>query len=152
MRVVIANDHAAVAFKYMIKEYLESKGYEVLDMGSTDPNAADDYPDFGEKAALAVADGTADRGVLICGTGVGMALTANKVRGIRAGVCSDTTTARLIVQHNDCNIICFGERIVGAEAAKDILDAYFGAEFMGGKHAARVAKIMAVEERQSQNL
>lgn len=149
MRVGIANDHAAVSFKYALKEYLESKGFEVIDYGSTDPEAADDYPDFGEKVAEELVAGHIERGVLICGTGVGIALAANKVPGVRAGVCSEPTTARLIVQHNDANIISLGERIVGIELAKDILDAFFAAEFEGGRHARRVDKITAIERRYS---
>jgi len=145
MKVVIANDHAAVHYKKMVAEYLENKGFEVIDLGSCDPQAADDYPDFGEAAAEEVAAGRADKGVLICGTGVGMCITANKIKGIRAGVCSDPATARLMVMHNNCNILCLGERITGPELAKDIIDAFFGASFEGGRHARRVDKIMALE-------
>ena len=149
MKVGIGNDHAAVSFKFALKEYLESKGFEVVDYGSTDPKAADDYPDFGQKVAEELIAGNIDKGVLICGTGVGIALAANKVPGIRAGVCSDTATARLIVQHNNANIISLGERIVGLELAKDILDSVFSAEFEGGRHARRVDKITAIEEKYS---
>ena len=147
MKVGIGNDHAAVNFKNILKEYLENKGFEVIDYGSTDPQAKDDYPDFGQAVAEALAAGKIDKGVVICGTGVGISLAANKVPGIRCGVCSDTATARLIVQHNNANMISLGERIVGVELAKDILDSFFGAEFEGGRHARRVDKITAIEEK-----
>ena len=147
MRVGIGNDHAAVNFKNILKEYLEDKGFEVIDYGSTDPQAKDDYPDFGQAVAEALIAGKIDKGVVICGTGVGISLAANKVPGIRCGVCSDTATARLIVQHNNANMISLGERIVGVELAKDILDSFFGAEFEGGRHARRVDKITAIEEK-----
>ena len=111
MRVGIGNDHAAVNFKNILKEYLENKGFEVIDYGSTDPQAKDDYPDFGQAVAEALVAGKIDKGVVICGTGVGISLAANKVPGIRCGVCSDTATARLIVQHNNANMISLGERI-----------------------------------------
>jgi len=147
MRVGIGNDHAAVNFKNVLKEYMESKGYEVIDYGSVDPKAKDDYPDFGQAVAEALVAGKIDKGVLICGTGVGISLAANKVPGIRCGVCSDTATARLIVQHNNANIISMGERIVGVELAKDILDAFFAAEFMGERHQRRIDKITAIEQK-----
>ena len=149
MKVGIGNDHAAVNFKNQLKSYMESKGIEVVDYGSQDPSAKDDYPDFALAVAEALVKGELDRGVLICGTGVGISIAANKVPGIRAGVCSDTATARLIVQHNNANIIALGERIVGIELAKDILDAFFAASFEGGRHAERIKKVTAIEEKYS---
>ena len=147
MKVGIGNDHAAVNFKNILKEYLESKGFEVIDYGSTDPLAKDDYPDFGQAVGEALVAGEIEKGVLVCGTGIGIALAANKVPGVRAGTCSDCATARLIVQHNNANIISLGERIVGVELAKDILDSFFGAQFEGGRHQRRIDKITAIEEK-----
>lgn len=147
MRVGIGNDHAAVAFKNTLKEYLESKGYEVIDYGSKDPSAKDDYPDFGLAVGEAVANGAVDKGVVICGTGIGISMAANKVPGIRAAVCSEPVSAALTVRHNNANIIGLGERIVGIEMAKAILDAFFSAEFEGGRHVARIDKISAIEKK-----
>ena len=146
MKIAIGNDHAAVAMKFAIKEYVESLGHEVINFG-TDTNESVNYPEYGEKVGVAVASGQADCGILICGTGVGISLAANKVNGIRAAVCSDATTARLVKQHNNANIIAFGERIVGIELAKDIVKAYLDAEFLGGRHATRVDMIMDIEKR-----
>ena len=134
MKIAIGNDHAAVELKKTIMEYVESLGHC-------------DYPVYGEKVANAVASGEYDCGILICGTGVGISISANKVNGIRAAVCSDTATARLVKQHNNANIIAFGERIVGVELAKDIVKAYLEAEFEGGRHARRVAMISDIESR-----
>ncbi|MCF0131857.1 MAG: ribose 5-phosphate isomerase B [Pseudobutyrivibrio sp.] len=147
MKIVIANDHAAVDLKMEIKEYIESLGHEVINIG-TDSDESCNYPEYGEKAANMVSAGVVDLGVLICGTGVGISLAANKVKGIRCGVCSDTATARLIRAHNDANMISFGARIVGAELAKDIVKAFLDTEFMGGRHATRVAMISDIENRQ----
>ncbi|MCD8299929.1 MAG: ribose 5-phosphate isomerase B [Clostridiales bacterium] len=147
MKIVIGNDHAAVQMKREIMAYLESLGHEVINVG-TDENVSCNYADYGEKAARIVAAGEADCGVLICGTGVGISLAANKVHGIRAAVCSETTTARLVKQHNNANMIAFGARIVGIETAKDIVNAYLGAEFEGGRHQARIDRIHEIEQMQ----
>ena len=146
MKIAIANDHSAVELKNIIKEHLESNGYEVLNLG-TDSTESCDYPVYGEKVGRAVADGEADLGIAICGTGVGISLAANKVKGVRAAVCSDVTTAHLVKEHNNANIIAFGARIVGVETAKDIVKAYLDAEFLGGRHEKRVAMIHEIEER-----
>lgn len=147
MKLVIGNDHAAVEMKNEIKAHLEQCGIEVVDVG-TNSTASFNYPVSGYKAAKLVASGAVDGGVLICGTGVGISLAANKVDGIRACVCSEPTTARLSKQHNNTNMICFGARIVGAELAKDIVDAWLDAEFQGGRHATRVGMIMEIEQTQ----
>ncbi len=144
MKIVIANDHAAVELKQEIASFIEELGHEVINIG-TDSHDSCDYPEYGKKAADMVASGQADLGVLICGTGVGISLAANKVKGIRCGVCSEATTARLIRQHNNANMIAFGARIIGSELAKDIVQAFLSAEFMGGRHAARVDMISAIE-------
>lgn len=146
MKIAIGNDHAAVAMKQEVAAYLKELGHEVVNMG-TDRAESCNYPEYGEKVARAVAGGEADCGVLICGTGVGISIAANKVKGIRAAVCSEPTTARLVKEHNNANIIAFGARIIGIETAKDILDAYLNAEFEGGRHQKRIDLIYAIEEK-----
>ena len=147
MRIAIGNDHAAVELKNIIVEHLEQRGCEVVNYG-TDSTESFDYPIAGYKVARAVADGQADRGILICGTGVGISLAANKVDGIRACVCSEPYSAELSKRHNNSNVICFGARVVGPEVAKQIVDAWLNAEFEGGRHERRVNQIMEIEETQ----
>lgn len=144
MKIAIGNDHAAVGMKWEIIKYLESKGHEMVNFG-TDTLESCDYPVYGKAVGEAVASGEADCGILICGTGVGISLAANKVKGVRAAVCSEPVTARLTKLHNNSNIICFGERIVGIEMAKAIVDAYLDTEFEGGRHQRRIDMIMAIE-------
>ena len=127
-------------------EYIRSLNHEVTDYG-TDTEESCDYPEYGEKVARAVASGEADCGVLICGTGVGISIAANKIKGIRAAVCSDCATARLVREHNNANILAFGARIVGGELARDIVKAYLDAEFLGGKHQRRIDMIRELEEK-----
>ena len=146
MKIAIGNDHAAVDLKKEIMEYVQSLGHEVTNFG-TDSTESCNYPEYGEKVGRAVAAGEYDCGILICGTGVGISIAANKVNGVRAAVCSDATTARLVKEHNNANIIAFGERIVGVELAKDIVKAYLDAEFLGGRHAVRVAMFSEIEQR-----
>ena len=148
MKVAVGNDHAAVEMKKQVVEYLKEKGYEVTDLG-TNTVEADSYTEYGLAVAEAVKSGDADCGVLICGTGVGISISANKVPGIRAAVCSEPVTARLVKMHNNANIIAFGARIVGIETAKAILDAYFGATYEGGRHNDRIADIAAIERKYS---
>ena len=146
MKIVIGNDHAAVDLKKEIVDYVVSLGHEVVNYG-TDSLESCNYPEIGEKVGMAVANGEFDCGILICGTGVGISISANKVNGVRAAVCSDVTTARLVKEHNNANIIAFGARIVGNELAKDIVKAYLDAEFLGGRHATRVDMIAEIEKR-----
>ncbi len=146
MKIAIGNDHAATALKFVIADYLRELGHEVVNFG-TDGTASCNYPEYGEKVGRAVAAGEADGGVLICGTGVGIAIAANKVGGVRAAVCSDCATARLAKQHNNANIIAFGARIVGTELAKDIVRAWLDAEFLGGRHKERIDMISEIEAR-----
>ena len=113
----------------------------------TDSSESCNYPEFGEKVGRAVVSGEADCGILICGTGVGISIAANKVNGVRAAVCSDCATARLVKEHNNANIIAFGARIVGSELAKDIVKAYLDAEFQGGRHQTRIDMIHEIETR-----
>lgn len=146
MKIAIGNDHTATELKDIIMDYVRELGHEVINFG-TDSKESCDYPEYGELVGRAVAAGEADCGILICGTGVGISIAANKVRGIRAGVCSDCATARLIREHNDANILAFGARIVGAELAKDMVKAYLSAEFQEGRHQSRVNMIREIEEK-----
>ena len=145
MKLAIGNDHVAVEMKQEIKKYLEEQGHEVIDVG-TNSTASFNYPVSGYKAAKLVAEGKVEGAVLICGTGVGISLAANKVKGIRACVCSEPYSAKLSKQHNNSNIIAFGARVVGIEMAKMIVDAWVNAEFEGGRHATRVNMITEIEE------
>ena len=148
MKIAIGNDHVAVDMKWEIKKYLEEKGIEVVNIGTYSTERFD-YPISGYKVAKMVANKEVDLGVLICGTGVGISLAANKVKGIRACVCSDPYTAKLSRQHNNTNIIAFGARVIGVETAKMIVDEWLNASFEGGRHANRVAMITEIEETQN---
>lgn len=145
MKLAIGNDHAGLQLKQALIPYLEAKGVTLENVGTDAPESFP-YAVSGYRVAKLVAEGAVDGGILICGTGVGISLAANKVRGIRACVCSDTATARLTRQHNDSNILSLGARIVGLELAKDIVDAWLGAEFEGGRHQARIDMIREIEE------
>ena len=147
MKLAIGNDHVAVDMKKEIKEYLESKGHEVVDVGTNNTERFN-YPVSGYKVARMVADREVDAGVLICGTGVGISLAANKVKGIRACVCSDPYTAKLSKQHNNTNIIAFGSRVIGIETAKMIVDEWLNASYEGGRHQIRVDMIHEIEQTQ----
>lgn len=140
MKIAIGNDHVAVGMKNEISEYLVSLGHEVINMG-TDSSERCDYPVYGEKTARAVVEGKADLGIVICGTGVGISLAANRVKGIRAVVCSEPYSAVLSRQHNNTNVLAFGARVVGVELAKLIVKSWLDAEFEGGRHAKRVAML-----------
>lgn len=146
MKIGIANDHTALEMKKDIIAYLESKGHEIVDYG-TDLTESTDYPIWGEKVANAVASGEVEKGIAICGTGLGISLACNKVNGIRACVCSEPYTAKYSRLHNNCNIICFGARVIGIEMAKMIVDEFFETEFEGGRHQRRVDMIMDIEAR-----
>jgi ribose 5-phosphate isomerase B len=140
MRIVVGSDHAGLELKAVITEHLRGHGHEVADLGTHDRSSVD-YPDFARLVAAAVVSGEAERGVLVCGTGQGMAIAANKVPGCRAACVSDTFSARMVAQHNDVRVLCVGQRVVGAGVALELVDAWLGATFEGGRHAARVAKI-----------
>src|SRR4051812_28097490 len=137
--IAIASDHAGVALKTTLKESLAVLGYAVLDLG-TDGPASVDYPDFADALAGALKTGKAARGILICGTGVGISIAANRHRHVRAALCHDSTTARLCRQHNDANVLALGARIVGPEVALDCLRAFLATPFEGGRHQNRVQK------------
>lgn len=140
MKVVIGNDHAGVEFKNQLKEYIESKGIEVINVG-VDTLESVDYPDIAKTACKKVIDKEVDFAVLICGTGIGISIAANKVEGIRAALVHNEVTARLSKQHNNANAIVFGARVLGIEVAKSAFDAYLEATFEGGRHQNRVNKI-----------
>lgn len=147
MKLAIGNDHVAVEMKKEIKAHLEAKGIEVIDVG-TNSTERFNYPISGYKVARLVASNKVDGGVLICGTGVGISLAANKIKGVRACVCSEPYSAKLSKQHNNTNIIAFGARVVGIEIAKMIVDEWVGAEFEGGRHQPRVDMITEIEQTQ----
>ena len=146
MKIGIGCDHSAVDMKEEIIAYLKDKGYEMTDYG-TYTKESTDYPIYAEKVAKAVTSGAEELGILICGTGMGMCLAANKVKGIRACVCSEPYTARMARLHNNANILCFGARVIGIELAKMITDTFLAAAFEGGRHQRRVDMIMALEEK-----
>ena len=145
MKIAIGNDHVAVAMKNHIVKYLQDKGHEPVNFG-TDSSERCDYPVYGKKVADAVASGACERGILICGTGIGISLAANKVKGIRAAVCSEAYSARLTRQHNNANIIAFGARVVGEATAEMIVDEFINTEYEGGRHQQRIDMITAIEQ------
>lgn len=145
MKIGIGCDHGGVNHKEAIKEHLTALGHEVIDYG-TERDVPADYPDIAEKVSRAYLGGKFDRGILICGTGIGMSIAANKIDGIRAAHVTDTFSARMSREHNNAQIICLGERITGPGLAIDIVDAYLESEFTGGRHQRRVDKIMNLEK------
>lgn len=144
MRVAIGNDHSAVELKEIIADYVRELGHEAINLG-TDTTQSCDYPLYGEKVGRAVVSGEVDLGIAICGTGLGISLAANKVKGVRACVCSEPYTARMSRLHNNANVLCFGARVVGSELAKMITQVWLETEFEGGRHQRRVDQIMEIE-------
>ena len=142
MRIVVGSDHAGLVLKDHLAARLRAQGHEVDDLG-TNTAASVDYPDLAVAVARAIAGARAECGLLVCGTGQGMAMTANRIPGIRAAVCSETFSARASRAHNDANVLCIGQRVVGAGLAEDIVDAFLGTDFEGGRHAGRLEKMMA---------
>ncbi len=138
--IAVASDHAGFSYKIMIADRLVELGYEVLDLG-TKSTARVDYPDYGQAIGEAVAAEKARFGMAVCGSGIGICIAANKVSGIRAATVHDVTSARLSREHNDANIMCVGERFLGPQVVVDCIDAFLAAEFQGGRHSARVAKL-----------
>ncbi|ANP36614.1 MULTISPECIES: ribose 5-phosphate isomerase B [Phaeobacter] len=143
-RIVLSSDHAAIDMRQAIAKHIEAQGWEVVDIGPTTPESTH-YPKHGEAAAQKVASGDCDLGIILCGTGQGIMMAANKVKGIRCGVCSDPFSARMIREHNDANILSIGARVVGEGLALEIADAFLSAEFEGGRHATRVDMIKEIE-------
>ncbi|MEY8380241.1 ribose 5-phosphate isomerase B [Ileibacterium valens] len=148
MKIAMANDHAATDMKKEIGKMLSDEGYEVIDFG-TDDNASCDYPDYAKKCAQAVANKEADFGIVICGTGIGISIAANKVNKIRCGLCHDVTTARLTREHNDANMLALGARTTGMETAKDIVHTFLNTPFSeGANHIRRINKLSDIEASQ----
>ena len=147
MRIAIAADHAGVDLKDKILHWLQEMGHEPVDLG-THGHAAVDYPDFAEAVSLAVRKKDADRGIVVCGSGVGACVAANKFPGIRAGLCHDTYSAHQGVEHDDINVLVLGGRVIGPEVAKEIVQAFVGAQFSGQeRHQRRLDKVLAIERR-----
>ena len=146
MKIVIGCDHAGFAIKNAVKEHITAKGYEVVDVGTYSADSCH-YPVYAHAACEKILSGECQLGILICGTGIGMSMAANKHDGIRAACCSDTFSARLTREHNDANLLCFGERVVGAGLALDLCDAFLGAEYLNnGNHVTRVAMLSEIEK------
>jgi ribose 5-phosphate isomerase B len=147
MRVAIASDHAGFPLKETVLQTVRAAGHEPIDLGTHDTSPVD-YPDFAEKVGGAVQRGEAERGIILCGSGVGASIAANKLRGIRSGVCHDTYTAHQGVEHDDMNVLAIGGRVIGPELAVEIVRAYLGARFTGEeRHARRVGKVKDIEAR-----
>ncbi|MDO4563190.1 MAG: ribose 5-phosphate isomerase B [Clostridia bacterium] len=147
MNIVIASDHGGYTLKTQLAEYLSKKGENVIDVG-TYSDVSCDYPDFAQKACALVLSKEADFAILLCGTGIGISIAANKIPKIRCAVCSNVETARLAKEHNNANAIALGGRIVKFNEAKEIVDTYMSASFAGGRHQVRLDKILSIEERQ----
>jgi ribose 5-phosphate isomerase B len=145
MRIALGCDHRGLQLKQMIMNLLTDIGHTHKDFGCYYDTTRVDYPDFAQKVAEAVAAGEFDRGILVCGSGIGMCMAANKIKGIRAAICHDSFSARRSRQHTDANILCLGQDIVGQELASDIVQSFLSAEFEGGRHAERVEKIRSLE-------
>lgn len=148
MKIAIASDHAGFELKEKIKKYLEELGYKYKDFG-TDSNESVDYPDYAVKVAESVAKKEYDRGILICSSGIGMCMVANKIHGIRAALCHDVETARLSREHNDANILTFGARVIDENTAKEMVKVWLKTEFLGDRHLRRINKIKDIERKYS---
>jgi ribose 5-phosphate isomerase B len=144
MKIAIGADHAGFELKEKLKQKLAGEGHEVADLGA-DNSESSDYPDYAQRVAREVGEGRADRGILVCGTGVGMAMAANKIAGVRAAPLWSEEEARLAREHNDSNVATFGARLIGYTSAAELLDVFLKTEFSGGRHARRVAKIAQLE-------
>ncbi len=147
MRVALAADHGGFRLKSVLVEFLAARGFEVLDLGAAAVEPADDYPDYARAAAAAVLEGRAERGIIICGSGVGASVAASKFPGVRAAVCHDSYSAHQGVEHDDLNILCLGERIIGPELAKEVAVRFLEARFSGAeRHRRRLGKIAGIEK------
>ena len=148
MKIAIGNDHGGVALKQHLVRYLEEKGFEVVNFGS-DVTESTDYPIYAERVGRTVVSGECDRGILICGTGIGISISANKLHGVRCALCSEPVSAQLARQHNDANIVAMGARTIGPVMAEGIVDVFLNTEFQGGRHQRRVDKIMMLDQGES---
>lgn len=145
MKIVVASDHGGYELKEIIKVHLIEKGYSIIDIGTNNESSVD-YPDFGKKAAEMVASNVADKGIVICGTGIGICISANKVIGVRCALCTNEYMAKMASAHNDANMIALGNRVLGSGLAIDIVDVWLNTKFEGGRHQNRVNKIMEIEK------
>jgi ribose 5-phosphate isomerase B len=150
MRIAVASDHAGYPLKDAVLEIIRTDGYEAIDLGTSSAVVAVDYPDYAEKVGRAIQNGQADRGILLCGSGVGACIAANKMKGIYAGICHDTYSAHQGVEHDDMNVLCVGARIIGPELVQEIVQAYLSARFIGDdpgqeRHKRRVQKVRKLE-------
>jgi ribose 5-phosphate isomerase B len=143
-QIAIGTDHAGFEFKEGLRAFLKEQGYDVLDLGTHDKESVD-YPDYAERVCKAVVEGQAKTGILVCGSGIGMSIAANKIHGIRAALCHDLYTARMSRAHNDANVLVLPSRMIALEIAKEMTQLYLNTPFEGGRHAARVDKIMKLE-------
>ncbi len=151
MKIVIAADHAGYTYKTILLNYLSKQGYDIIDLGIDNSEEADDYPDRAADVSKAIIAKKAERGILICGSAVGVSIAANKFEGIRAGVCHDTYSAHQSVEHDDVNVLCIGERVIGIELAKDICNSFLKAKFSEEpRHIRRLEKIKALENKKKQ--
>ena len=146
MNIAVASDHGGLQLKNIIVKYLKENGYQVTDFGTQNEESVD-YPDFAGKAAKAVAKGQCDKGIVICGTGIGVSITANKVKGIRCALVHDCFSAKATAQHNDTNMLAMGQRVIGEGLALDIVDTWLTTTYEGGRHDLRIQKMMAYEEK-----
>ena len=147
MKIAIGCDHGGLEHKNAIKEHLIERGFEVKDSGIYEQKSVD-YPDIAKKVCADILSGECERGILVCGTGIGMSIAANKIKGIRAAACSEHFSAKFTRMHNDSNIICLGGRVIGVGTAIELADIFVDTEFEGGRHATRVAKIKEIEDNQ----
>ena len=155
MKIAVACDHAGFPLKSTVLEVVRAAGHEVVDLG-TDSTAAVDYPDFAEKVGRSIQSGVVDRAILLCGSGVGACIAANKLKGVYAGVCHDTYSAHQAVEHDEMNVLCIGARIIGPEPAREIVQAFLGARFVGNdpgeeRHRRRVGKVRKLENESKPN-
>jgi ribose 5-phosphate isomerase B len=147
MKIVIASDHGGFQYKNILLEQVAERGYDIKDLGAFDESPSD-YPDFAVIIAKAILNGSAERGILICGSGVGVCVAANKFKGIRAGVCHDTYSAHQCVEHDDVNVLCIGQRVIGIELAREIVDSFLTARFSNEqRHQKRLKKVIAIEKK-----
>lgn len=147
MKIAIGSDHAGVALKKTLSDFLATLGHEILDVGTNSPEPVD-YPDYAERVGRSIMDGRAERGIMICGSGVGASVAANKMPGIRAGLCHDTYSAHQSVEHDDVNVLVLGERVIGPELARELVKTFVAARFTGEeRHARRLGKVRDLEKR-----
>ena len=146
MKIAIGADHGGFSLKELIIPHLKEKGHDVIDLGTNSGDSVD-YPEFGEKVAMAVINGEADRGIVICGTGIGISISANKVPGIRAALVSETFSARMSIEHNNANVLALGARVTGPDLALEIVDVWINSTFLGDRHERRVNKIGEIEKK-----